>query len=84
VSPTRSYWIQRRILDAYAAHGYETETDYSRTSRFLAAGSARKATRTARLLIESASALTAAKRWVTALGSQHHTEHVDDDDEDED
>jgi len=55
--------IQREILAAYEDKGYEAPSDFSRISRFVAAGTGRRGTRTARLLIEMAESLRAAGRW---------------------
>ena len=55
--------IQQQILAAYRAHGYEPSSDFSRWSRFIAAGQARRGTRTLRLFIEAVSGLRAARRW---------------------
>lgn len=55
--------IQQQILAAYQAHGYEPPSDFSRWSRLIAAGTARRGTRTVRLLIETVSGLRAARRW---------------------
>jgi hypothetical protein len=55
--------IQREILAAYEDKGYEAPSDFSRISRFVAAGTARRGTRTARLLIEMVESLHAAGRW---------------------
>ena len=56
--------IQREILAAYEDKGYEAPSDFSRISRFVAAGTGRRGTRTARLLIEMAEGLRAAGRWL--------------------
>jgi hypothetical protein len=56
--------IQREILAAYEDKGYEAPSDFSRISRFVAAGTGRRGTRTARLLIEMAESLRAAGRWL--------------------
>jgi hypothetical protein len=42
--------IQRAILAAYDAKGYEAPSDFSRISRFAAANTGRRGTRTVRLL----------------------------------
>jgi hypothetical protein len=55
--------IQREILTAYEDKGYEAPSDFSRISRFVAAGTGRRGTRTARLLIELAESVRAAGRW---------------------
>jgi hypothetical protein len=55
--------IQREILAAYDAKGYAAPTDFSRISRFAAANTARRGTRTARLLIEVVGSLHAVRRW---------------------
>jgi hypothetical protein len=55
--------IQREILTAYEDKGYEAPGDFSRISRFVAAGTGRRGTRTARLLIELAESVRAAGRW---------------------
>jgi hypothetical protein len=55
--------IQREILAAYESKGYEAPTDFSRISRFVAAGSARRGTRTARFLIEMVGSIRAMRRW---------------------
>ena len=55
--------IQREILAAYQNKGYEAPTDFSRISRFVAAGTARRGTRTARSLIEIVGSIRAARRW---------------------
>jgi hypothetical protein len=55
--------IQREILAAYDAKGYEAPGDFSRISRFAAANSARRGTRTIRLLREIVGSLRAARRW---------------------
>jgi hypothetical protein len=59
--------IQQDILDSYEAHGYEPPSDFSRWSRFLAAGTARRGRRTVRLLNEVVSGLRAARRWSPGL-----------------
>jgi hypothetical protein len=59
--------IQLDILASYEAHGYEPPSDFSRWSRFLAAGTARRGTRTVRLLNEAVSGLHAARRWSPGL-----------------
>jgi hypothetical protein len=55
--------IQREILAAYSAKGYVAPSDFSRISRFAAAGSARRGTRTVRLLAETVGSLRAARQW---------------------
>jgi len=55
--------IQREILAAYEAKGYEAPSDFSRVSRFAAASTARRGTRTARLLVEVVRGLRALRRW---------------------
>jgi hypothetical protein len=55
--------IQREILAAYDAKGYEAPSDFSRISRFVAANTARRGTRTVRLLAEIVGSLRAARRW---------------------
>jgi hypothetical protein len=55
--------IQREILAAYHNKGYEAPTDFSRISRFIAAGTARRGTKTARSLIEIVGSIRAARRW---------------------
>jgi hypothetical protein len=55
--------IQQEILVAYQAHGYEPPSDFSRWSRFIAAGTARRGTRTVRLVGEAVSGVRAARRW---------------------
>jgi hypothetical protein len=55
--------IQREILAGYEDKGYEAPSDFSRVSRFVAAGTGRRGTRTPRLLIEMAESLRAAGRW---------------------
>jgi hypothetical protein len=55
--------IQREILAAYDAKGYVAPSDFSRISRFAAASTARRGTRTARVLIEIVGSLRAARTW---------------------
>jgi hypothetical protein len=55
--------IQREILAAYGAKGYVAPSDFSRISRFAAAGSARRGTRTVRLLSETVGSVRAARNW---------------------
>lgn len=55
--------IQQQILAAYAAHGYEPPSDHSRLSRFIAASTGRRGTRTIRLLVEALRGLRAARKW---------------------
>jgi len=55
--------IQREILAAYSAKGYVAPSDFSRISRFAAANSARRGTRTVRLLSEMVGSLRAARKW---------------------
>ena len=55
--------IQQQIRASYAAHGYEPPSDYSRLSRFIAAGTGRRGTRTIRLLLEAVRGLGAASKW---------------------
>jgi hypothetical protein len=62
--------IQREILAAYDAKGYEAPTDFSRISRFVAANTARRGTRTVRVLVEIVGALRAARRWAEKNISQ--------------
>lgn len=63
--------IQREILSAYEARGYEPRTDFSRLSRFIAAGTGRRGTRTVRSLVETARALRAATKWVADTSKEH-------------
>jgi hypothetical protein len=65
--------IQREILAAYDAKGYAAPTDFSRISRFAAANTARRGTRTARLLIEIVGSLHAVRRWAESniSGNDH-------------
>jgi hypothetical protein len=55
--------IRREILAAYAAKGYEAPSDFNRISRFVAASTAHRGTRTVRLSIEIVESLRAARRW---------------------
>lgn len=55
--------VQETLLAAYQAHGYEPPSDFSRWSRFIAAGTARRGTRTPRMLFEAVSGLRALRRW---------------------
>jgi hypothetical protein len=55
--------IQHEILAAYQNRGYEAPTDFSRISRLIAAGTARRGTRTARSLNEIVGSIGAARRW---------------------
>lgn len=77
--------IQQQILSAYEAHGYEPASDFSRWSRFIAAGTARRGTRTARLLIETVAGIRAARRWHPAPSPAQDPprteQHSDSDDE---
>jgi hypothetical protein len=61
--------IQNEILGAYAAHEYEPPTGFSRLSRFLAAGTARRGTRTIRLAVEAVKGLRAARVWLADASS---------------
>jgi hypothetical protein len=64
-------------LAAYAAHGYEPPTDFSRWSRFLAAGTARRGTRTIRLAGETANGLRAARGWRADASKNNAIEEAD-------
>jgi hypothetical protein len=55
--------VQGEILAVYAVKGYEAPSDFSRISRFAAANTARRGTRTVRLLIEIVAGLRAARGW---------------------
>jgi hypothetical protein len=55
--------IQRELLAAYRAHGVEPPSDFGRVTRFMSAGSARRGTRTLRLVWELGSGLRALERW---------------------
>ena len=55
--------------------GYEAPTDFSRISRFLAASTARRGTRTARLLIEIVGVLRAARGWAETISESHRLEN---------
>lgn len=67
--------IQREILAAYDAKGYEAPSDFSRISRFAAANTARRGTRTIRLLSEIVGSIRAARRWAEKNISEN--EHPD-------
>jgi hypothetical protein len=69
--------IQREILAAYDAKGYEAPSDFSRISRFAAANTARRGTRTIRLISETVGSLGAARRWAekNIPESDHHPEN---------
>ena len=62
--------IQSEILAAYDAKGFEAPTDFSRISRFAAASTARRGTRTVRLLREIIGSLRAARRWAESNVSE--------------
>jgi hypothetical protein len=55
--------IQSEILAAYDAKGYEAPSDFSRISRFAAANTARRGTRTIRLIREIVGSLRSARSW---------------------
>jgi hypothetical protein len=55
--------IQRKIVAGYEARGYDPHSDFSRISRFVAAGNARHGTRTIRLAVETVRGLRAVQRW---------------------
>jgi hypothetical protein len=57
-------------LAAYQAHGYEPPSDFSRWSRFIAAGTARRGTRAVRLVGEAVGGLRAARRWTPEFTDQ--------------
>lgn len=59
--------IQRRLLRAFAEHGEDPQTDFSRTSRFVSAATARYGTRTVRLVSETVRGLAAARRYSDRL-----------------
>jgi hypothetical protein len=69
--------IQREILAAYDAKGYEAPSDFSRISRFVAANTARRGTRTIRLISEIVGSLRAAQRWAEKNfpESDRHPDH---------
>lgn len=69
--------IQAMFLGAFAAHSEEPVSDFSRVSRFVAAGTARRGTRSFRLLRETASALRAARNWTPPPGSPFATSESD-------
>jgi hypothetical protein len=54
--------IQGKLRTAFAANDVPVHSDFSRISRFIAAGQARRGTRTVRLVAESARGLRAAAR----------------------
>ncbi|MCW2548683.1 MAG: hypothetical protein JWN96_3143 [Mycobacterium sp.] len=54
--------IQGKLRAAAAAHDVATGSDFSRLSRFFAAGLGKRGTRTVRLLVESGRGLRAARR----------------------
>jgi len=66
--------IQREILAAYDAKGYQAPTDFSRLSRFAAASTARRGTRTVRLISELVGSLRAARKWAEENAEEigHH------------
>jgi hypothetical protein len=59
--------IAGKLRSASAAHDLPFTSDFSRMSRFIAAGQARRGTRTIRLLAETVSGLRAARRRGPAL-----------------
>jgi hypothetical protein len=66
--------IQQQILDAYAACGYVAPSDFSRVSRFIAAGTGHRGTRTFRLLAEGLRGLRAAYNRIPAAPAQNERE----------
>lgn len=77
--------IQQQLVAAYQTHGYEPPSDFSRWSRFIAAGNGRRGTRAFRLIVEGVSGLRAARRWTpkpTAAEPVARATELADDDED--
>jgi len=71
--------IQRAIVAAYDAKGYEVPSDFGRLSRFAAGNTARRGTRTIRLLSQSVGRLRAAHSWAEKNIPEH--DHPDNENE---
>ena len=69
--------IQHEILAAYDAKGYVAPSDFSRISRFAAANTARRGTRTIRLISEMVRSLHAVRSWAekNISESDHHPDN---------